>query len=53
MQPGLHTSLLTKDENPDLLLATWENYHCPQLINEKMKYIKCHEYFYVDMKTGI
>ena len=37
-----YTSLLTKDENPDLLLATWENYHCPQLINEKMKCIKCH-----------
>ena len=48
-----YTSLLTKDENPDLLLATWENYHCPQLINEKMKCIKCHEYFYIDMKTGM
>ena len=48
-----YTSLLTKDENPDLLLATWENYHCPQLINEKMKCIKCHEYFFIDMKTGM
>ena len=48
-----YTSLLTKDENPNLLLATWENYHCPQLINEKMKCIKCHEYFFVDMKTGM
>ena len=47
-----YTSLLSQDENPDLLLATWENYHCPQLINEKMKCIKCHEYFYINMKNG-
>ena len=47
-----YTSLLSEDENPELLLATWENYHCPQLINEKMKCIKCHDYFYVNMKTG-
>ena len=48
-----YTSLLSNEENPELLLATWENYHCPQLINEKMKCIKCHEYFYVNMKTGL
>ena len=48
-----YTSLLSKDENPELLLATWENYHCPQFINEKMKCIKCHEYFYINMKTGL
>ena len=48
-----YTSLLLHDENPELLLATWENYHCPQLINEKMKCIKCHEYLYLNMKTGL
>ena len=48
-----YTSLLSKNENPDLLLATWENYHCPQFINEKMKCIKCHDFFYVNMKTGL
>ena len=48
-----YTSLLEKDEDPNLLLATWENYHCPQLINEKMKCIKCREFFYIDMKTGM
>ena len=48
-----YTSLLSKEENPELLLATWENYHCPQLINEKMKCIKCHDFFYVNMKTGL
>ena len=48
-----YTSLLSDDENPELLLATWENYHCPQLINEKMKCIKCYEYLYINMKTGL
>ena len=48
-----YTSLLGPDENPDMMLATWANYHCPQLINEKMKCIKCHEYLYINMKNGI
>ena len=48
-----YTSLLGPDENPEMLLATWENYHCPQLINEKMKCIKCHGYLYINMKNGI
>ena len=46
------SSILSSDEDPNFLLATWENYHCPQLINEKMKCIKCKDYFYIDMKTG-
>ena len=48
-----YTSLLYPEENPEMLLATWENYHCPQLINEKMKCINCHEYFFINMKTGL
>ena len=48
-----YTSLLTPEENPELLIATWENYHCAQLINEKMKCIKCHEVLYINMKTGL
>ena len=47
-----YTSLLTPEENPEILLATWKKYHCPQLINEKMKCIKCREHFYLDMKSG-
>ena len=47
-----YTSILSSEENPDLLLATWENYHCPQLINEKMKCIQCREFFYLNMKNG-
>ena len=48
-----YTSLLSSHENPELLLATWENYHCQTFINEKMKCIKCHEHFYINMKTGL
>ena len=48
-----YTSLLSSNENPELLLATWENYHCQTFINEKMKCIKCHEHFYINMKTGL
>ena len=47
-----YTSLLSSEENPDMLLATWENYHCPQLINEKMKCIQCREFIYLNMKNG-
>jgi ribosomal protein L37AE/L43A len=36
-----------------MLLATWDNYHCLQLINEKMKCINCHQYFYINMKNGL
>ena len=48
-----YTSLLSPEENPEMLLATWKKYHCPQLINEKMKCIKCRELFYLDMKNGL
>ena len=48
-----YTSLLSPEENPEMLLATWKKYHCPQLINEKMKCIKCREHFYLDMKKGL
>ena len=47
-----YTSLLTPEENPDMLCATWKNYHCPKIINEKMKCINCFETFYLNMKNG-
>ena len=37
-----YKSLLSIDENQELLLVTLEKYHCPQFINEKKKCIKCH-----------
>ena len=48
-----YTSILSPDENPDMLLATWKNYHCQQIVNEKMKCIKCRELFYINMKNGL
>ena len=48
-----YTNLLNQDENSDYMIATWEKYHCPQIINEKMKCIQCNETFYINMKTGM
>ena len=48
-----YTNTLNDIEEMNLLPATWDNYHCPQIINEKMKCIKCKEVFYLDMKSGV
>ena len=48
-----YTSMLKEDDDPNYMLATWENYHCPKLINEKMMCIQCNECFYLNMKTGM
>ena len=48
-----YTNTLNDMEEMNLLPATWDNYHCPQIINEKMKCIKCKEVFYLDMKSGV
>ena len=48
-----YTNILSSDEDINLLPATWDNYHCPQIINEKMKCIKCREVFYLNMKTNL
>ena len=46
-----YSGILTEEENPNFLVATWDNYHCPQIMNEKMRCIKCRELFYLDMKN--
>ena len=48
-----YTNILNNIEEMNLLPATWDNYHCPQIINEKMKCIKCKDTFYLDMKSGL
>ena len=48
-----YTNVLNSNEEMNLLPATWDNYHCPQKINEKMKCIKCKDIFYLNMKTGM
>ena len=47
-----YSNLLKDDEDSNLLPATWEKYHCPQIVNEEMKCIKCNELFLINMKTG-
>ena len=48
-----YSQKLPKDQSTDLFLATWKEYHCPQLINNKMSCIKCKSPFYLNMKTGM
>ena len=48
-----YSGILTDDENPNYLVATWEKYHCAKIINEKMRCLKCRQLFYLDMKTGM
>jgi len=48
-----YTETLGSDEDEYILPATWENYHCKQIANEKIKCIKCHDTFYINLKTGM
>ena len=48
-----YTNVLDSIEEMNLCAATWDNYHCPQIINEKMKCIKCKDIFFLNMKTGM
>lgn len=46
-----YSSTLSSNEDPMLLPATWEYYHCKQILNERMKCIKCRELLYINLKT--
>ena len=48
-----YSNLLKNDEDSTFFPATWEKYHCPQIIKEEMKCIKCQEKFLLNMKTGM
>jgi hypothetical protein len=48
-----YSSILSKEENPKLLIATWKKYHCNKLIDEKMKCIKCKGDFYLNPETRL
>ena len=48
-----YSQKLPDNQSTDLFLATWKEYHCPQLINNKMSCIKCKSPFYLNMKTGM
>ena len=46
------SNILGKNEDENLLPATWSKYHCNSLINEIMKCIKCKSILYLNIKTG-
>ena len=46
-----YTSILGKNEDKNLLPATWKKYHCEKVINEKMKCIKCNRILYLNLQT--
>ena len=48
-----YTEILSKNDDEFLLPATWENYHCKQICNEKIQCIKCQETLYINLKTGM
>jgi ribosomal protein L37E len=46
-----YTSILGKNEDKNLLPATWKKYHCEKVINEKMKCIKCNRILYLNLQS--
>ena len=50
-----YTEIISPKKNEDefILPATWENYHCKQIVNEKMQCIKCQENLYINLKTNM
>ena len=46
-----YSSILNKNEDKNLLPATWKKYHCDKVINEKMKCVKCHSTLYLNLKN--
>jgi len=47
-----YCNLLSKDENPELLPATWNPPHCESIINKNMYCNKCKEIFYLNLTNN-
>ena len=47
-----YSSILGRNENPNILPATWELYHCGGIVNSTMKCIKCQNIFYLNLKDN-
>ena len=47
-----YSCLISKNENPNFLPATWEKYHCQNLKNESMKCIKCKNILYLNIRDN-
>ena len=48
-----YSNILNKNENINLLPATWESYHCRYIINQKINCPNCSNIFYIDTKYNI
>ena len=46
-----YCNLLSKEEDPDLLPATWNPPHCESIINKNMYCNKCKSIFYLNLTT--
>ena len=47
-----YCNLLSSDENPNLLPATWNPPHCENIINKNMYCNKCKSLFYLNLTTN-
>ena len=47
-----YCNILSREENPDLLPATWNPPHCESIINKNMYCNKCKELFYLNLTTN-
>ena len=47
-----YSCTLSKTQNPNILPATWEKYHCGGIVNNTMKCIKCQNILYLDLKEN-
>ena len=46
------SSTLPENQDKNILLATWEKYHCGSMKNQNMKCIKCRKDLYIDLTTN-
>jgi hypothetical protein len=49
----IYSRVLKDEEDGNLMHATWQNYHCSSLTNEKMKCIKCKELIYYNLAEDV
>ena len=47
-----YSCIINKNEDINLLPATWEKYHCGGIINNTMKCIKCQNILYLNLKNN-
>lgn len=51
---NFYTKYLSKlDLDNELVIATWEKYHCNNIINTHMRCIKCNDTFYLSRKSNL